>query len=265
MPPVVTHVSQVIPLRTLELIAVWWKQLQRSFALVQKGKLKQAIRLRPLDLWLPHDEHSVPETAQWNWDLRPLADGEPAQVIRGSTVDEPPVGGMNRDRVRQVLRNGRFDDVAICQEVLQGVSDDSDAVRGVLLCAPHKGAYEHLDQAMAKVDASIVEGWCSKPFQGLPCYPLRSSPYSVVDESIRAGKPKFRLTTDLSWPQPGMIDGVQSINHTMQRSKWPINKLMKVTDYSEAVAVLKNASSRFPVKLWSIDCVAFYRQVTRQN
>ena len=48
-------------------------------------------------------------------------------------------------------------------------------------------------------------------------------PYvTVVDESVRAGKPKWGLTTDLSWPHAGaMIEGgieVDAVNQAMDRS-----------------------------------------------
>ena len=46
--------------------------------------------------------------------------------------------------------------------------------------------------------------------------------FSIVDESVRAGKPKWRLTTDLSWPHSGaMIEGgieVDAVNQAMDRS-----------------------------------------------
>ena len=49
-------------------------------------------------------------------------------------------------------------------------------------------------------------------------------PYmSVVDESVRAGKPKWRLTTDLSWPHVGaMMEGgveVDAVNQAMDRGR----------------------------------------------
>lgn len=58
---------------------------------------------------------------------------------------------------------------------------------------------------------------------------------AVVDESERAGKPKFWLTTDLSWPHPGRLSdaegGVDSVNDAMDRSRWPANPLVRVLDF----------------------------------
>jgi hypothetical protein len=43
--------------------------------------LWRAHRLRPEDLWLPEDRHTVPAVRGWVWDLRPLAQCFPARVI----------------------------------------------------------------------------------------------------------------------------------------------------------------------------------------
>ena len=79
----------------------------------------------------------------------------------------------------------------------------------------------------------------------LPCWPIRSCPMSVVDESVRAGKPKWRLTTDLSWPHAGaMMEGgveVDAINRAMDRSAWPANRMMSVTELTEAAAILQSS------------------------
>jgi hypothetical protein len=114
-----------------------------------------------------------------------------------------------------------FADEAIISEMLTGVSDDSECRRGTLLCAPHAGALERFEVAMEKTGANVAKGWATGGYD-LPCWPLRTCPYSVVDESVRAGKPKFRLTTDLSWPHPGaMLDAsghaIDSVNDGMDR------------------------------------------------
>ena len=62
-------------------------------------------------------------------------------------------------------------------------------------------------------------------------------PVGVVDESERAGRPKFRLTSDLSWPLPyTMPDGnggfVDSVNDAMRRETWPDNRLIKVREFA---------------------------------
>ena len=117
------------------------------------------------------------------------------------------------------------------------------------------------------MDKSESKGWATGGWE-LPCWPIRANPYSVVDESERAGEPKFRLTNDLSWPHcEAMPDGVggsvQSINGSIDRTSWPVNRLPRAANYAEAAAVL--AASGAPVKLWGFDCEAFYRKVGRQR
>ena len=117
-----------------------------------------------------------------------------------------------------------------------------------------------------------MEGWASS-YDELPFWPMRRDPYSVVDESARAGKPKFRLTNDHSWPPPGSVgldgtlrspDGafVQSLNEAMDRGAWPLARLMRVQQMAEAAAVLQ--SSGAPVRMGVLDIVAYYKQFGRQ-
>ena len=88
-PPVVRQVEQVVPTRTLRRVRQWMRQLRRCLRFAESGDTAMARRLRPDDLWLPHASNSVPETAAWDWDLRPLEAGEPQPSRfnpRGATV-----------------------------------------------------------------------------------------------------------------------------------------------------------------------------------
>ena len=75
--------------------------------------------------------------------------------------------------------------------------DDAQCTRGSLLCAPHSGALKLYHEARERLLKTEEKGWGTGGWD-LPCWPIRASPYSIVDESARAGKPKFRLTNDLS-------------------------------------------------------------------
>ena len=266
--PRVTRLDQVIPIRTQKRIKKWRHQLRRCLAAAEAGDAEEARRRRPADLWLAHEMNSMAATAEWDWDLRPLERGEPAVPLPVSgRWGVTPHTSVVAEAVRAV--DGEFADRAILSEMITGVEDDSRCRRGTLLCAPHLGAIKLFAEACAKAHANVEKNWASGGHEALPCYPLRSCPYSIVDESEKAGRPKFRLTTDLSWPLPGMMrdeDGeIDSVNGAMDRPDWPVNKLMRVAEYAEALAILVGAEQRRRARAWSIDCEAFYRKVGRQR
>ena len=263
--PVVTRLEQVVPRHSQRLVRDWRRRLQRAVRAFRGGKTSLGRRLLPGDLWLEHAEHSVASTAAWDWDLRPLARGLPAVPLADADGLPPDTGVNLQAWARDALG---FPDEGIVSEVLAGVSDDSRCRRGTLLCAPHVGALMNMPVASAQLAASVANGW-SEVSLALPCWPLRSCPYSIVDESVRAGKPKFRLTTDLSWPHPGAMwaagAAVDAVNSSMDRSQWPPNPLLRVRQYAAAAAVLAGGPARRRVKLWSLDCEAFYRLVGRRR
>ena len=70
--PAVTSREQVIPAHSSKTVAVWWRKLVRCVRAAGRGDLELARSLRPADEWLEHALNSVPATAPWDWDLRPL-------------------------------------------------------------------------------------------------------------------------------------------------------------------------------------------------
>ena len=266
-PPRVTHREQVAPAASWRLVARWQRQMRRCFRAAARGNASLARRLRPADLWLAHEDHSCPATAPWDWDLRPLAWGGDAVPLPVSGRDGlQPQSSLALDEIATAAAAGSFPDQAILSEAMQGICDDSRCARGTLLCAPHVGALRELAVAVGKAEGDVTAGWASGGHRDLPCWPLRSCPYSVVDESERAGRPKFRLTIDLSWPHAGMMAGVDSVNGAMDRSRWPECPLVRVSEYAEAADILRGGEdvARRP-RLWSMDCSAYYRAVGRQT
>ena len=265
--PRVTRREQVIPRATGRLVQTWMRSLRRCLRLAEQGEVARARRARPADLWLDHTRHSCPATRAWNWDLRPLERGCEAVPLPTSGRDGVlPATSICRQAIAD--ESAGFPDQAIVSEMLHGIADDSECRRGTLLCAPHVGALTELAQALAKTRANVDKGWATGG-HALPCWPLRTCPFSIVDESVRAGKPKFRLTIDLSWPHPGTmtVDGVEvdSVNGAMDRSRWPANRLVHVTEYGEAMALLQGSLRQRRVRAWGLDCEAFYRAVGRQR
>ena len=267
-PPVVDSLSQVVPHHSQRLVRAWYRQLRRCLRAARAGNASLARRLRPDDVFLDHESHSMPETAAWDWDLMPLTVGLVARVMPVSGRDGVmPEGSVKLDT--WCADAAGFADQAIVSEVVHGVSDDSVCRRGTLLCAPHQGALVQFAVAEAKLRASVDAGYATAPHP-LPCWPLRTCPYSVVDESVRAGKPKFRLTTDLSWPHPGMLEAagapVDSVNGAMNRSGWPANRMVTVGEFADAVGIMSGGGREGRrVRMWSLDCEAFYRMVGRQS
>ena len=255
-----------MPAPQLRRVREWARRLRRCFRAALAGRLSAAKRMRPEDLWI---EHVACEGMEgWDWDFRPLARGEPAVPLpvsgRGGVL---PATSLALSAVEAAAVG--FADQAIVSEMLTGVEDDSHCRRGTLLCAPHAGGLAMVQEALSKTATNVEKGWASGGHE-LPCWPLRTCPFSVVDESERAGKPKFRLTTDLSWPHAGGLEGpegwVDSVNGGMDRSEWPYNRLVRVSEYAEALAVLQGGGAqRRRVRAWSLDGEAYYRAVGRQR
>jgi hypothetical protein len=222
------------------------------------GDAKMAQRMRPPDLWLPHKSHTVRGYESVAWDFRPLERGEPAKPLSVASLEsdmhlDPAVDGAG------------FDDKAIVDEVARGIGDDVEDEWGTLLCAPHGSALKFMKVAEEKINKSVTKKWASNHL--LPCWPLRATPYGVVDETKPGGDPKHRLTNDLSWPLPGMLpkgggEFVESHNAAMDRQGWPEARLLRVSEYAESVAILR--SSGAAVAVWSVDCEAYYRAIGRR-
>ena len=269
-PPIVTRLDEIIPPSTQRSVSLWRRRWRRCRILAAKGLFSQARRMRPPDLWLPSSEHQTEATRPWAWDLTPLTRGEPARPFLPSGRDgSDPDTGLKLPALRQAKQRGGFGDEAILDEMIQGVRDDvsfDPSRHGTLLCAPHLSALRDWSVASERTAASVQKGWAYEAH--LPCWPINVCPYGVVDESVRAGEPKWRLTNDLSWPPPGALpDGggefVSSHNASIDRSAWPPARMIHVRDVAEAAAIMQ--LSEAPVKLWSVDCEAFYRKMGRQR
>ena len=268
-PPIVTQLDQVIPPAAQKKVTFWRRRVQRCIKLAKQGRVREARKMRPPDLWLPSSECQVEATRQWVWDLRPLWRGEPAQVLRASGVDgRDPDTSLVLDALRAARDRATFADKAILDEMIQGVCDDvheEAGEQGTLLCAPHVSALQNWAVAAERTANNVERMWSYE--DRLPCWPMRVCPYGIVDESEREGAPKFRLTNDLSWPPPDTLPAgggefVKSHNAAMDRSDWPAAKMLHVKQIAEAAAIMGLAEA--PIKLWSIDCEAFYRKMGRQ-
>lgn len=259
-PPVVASVGDVIPAATMRKVAHWMRRLRRCLAAAATGKVSLARRLRPADLVLrAADGHMVAGTEGWVWDLRPLLEGKPAIPLRPTGPGDPPATDL--DLAAVVAASAGFADQAIISELLHGVSDDAACEQATVLSPPHMGALEYYAQLQEKLGKDRARGW-SHVAQAIPFWPVRANAYSMVEEE-RGGVVKHRMTIDLSWPRQEIGLGVESVNDSIDRSAWPVVRLLRASQLAESAAILQ--TSGVEVRAWSFDCEAYYRKVGRQR
>jgi hypothetical protein len=263
-PPVVTSLAQLLRPEWLSRLRVWLRRTARCIRLAAKGDWRAARRMRPPDFWVSASASMTPGMERWVWDLRPLARGEPAVPVQRSSADgvQPPSAATVLAGFARV--DASFADAAIVREVLDGVADDVQAPLGTFLCAPHSGALRFMAEAESRIEVGVEAGWSSR-HDAIPFWPIRCDPYSIVDESERAGKPKFRLTNDHSWPPTRSGGGGEapSLNGSMDRASWPDARMIRVREVAEAAAILQ--ASGAPVAVGVLDVVAYYKQFGRQR
>jgi hypothetical protein len=254
-----TSFEQLCPPVGRRKLAQFVRQLRRCLRAAEQGRVGLARRLRPADVWIPLEECLCEEARPWDWDTEPLERGEAA--VAQSPSEGWPECDVSEHGTRAAGEG--FADQAIVEEICNGIDDDADGrlERGTLLCAPHVGGLTFIAQAGEKIAKSVAKGWATEHAL-VPRWPMRAAPWSVVDESERAGKPKYRLTIDLSWPQPGMIKGVTSVNDASDRQAWPRGRMVRLCELAEAAGIM--AASGVPVKVWVLDAVSFYCKYGRR-
>lgn len=259
--PLVRELGDVVPAGTQRRVARWVRMLRRSLAAAARGNLGMARRLRPGDLVLRADEgHMVPGTEHWVWDLRPLALGQPAVPLAMSGEGRPPPTDLLLSAV--VAQSEGFLDQEIISELVHGVSDDASCGAVAVLSPPHVGALQYYAELQAKLAKDRERGWSHSTGWAVPFWPVRATAYSVVEEE-RGAVRKHRMTIDLSWPRPEAGLDVGSVNGTIDRSSWPVVRMVRATQLAESAAILQTAG--VGVLVWSFDCEAYYRKVGRQR
>ena len=258
--PIAARVEQVVPLETLKRIGRWHARVRASLKAASRGSHRLASMLRPPDLELACERHTEEGAKGWVWDLRPLARGECAVPIASSSLDSPPLTDLRLDRIADLAEG--YADQEIIREMIVGFSDDAVGVEShSVLSPPHLGALKYIAQAKEKIAQDVRMGW-SQVEASLPFWPIRSNPYSIVREE-REARVKYRMTVDLSWPQPSSGGEAVSVNDSIDRERWVQVKLMKISQLAEAVGILMTAG--VPVLLWAFDCQAYYRKTGRQR
>jgi len=260
-PPLVRSMDDVMPVGTQRKVTWWLARLRKCLAAAARGDLKAARQRRPADLVLRADEgHMVPGTEHWAWDLRPLADGREAVPLATSGPGRPPPTDLLLDAIR--AQSAGFIDEGIIDELVHGVSDDASCEAVTVLSPPHMGALEYYAELQKKLAKDRGRGWTHSTGWSVPFWPVRAAAYSVVEEE-RGLVTKHRMTIDLSWPRPEAGLGVDSVNDSIDRSAWPVVRMLRASQLAESAAILQ--TSGVAVKVWSFDCEAYYRKVGRQR
>ena len=258
--PRVERVDQVVPIETLKAIGRWRARVRASLKAAARGSHRLARSLRPRDLELACEEHTVEGAKGYVWDLRPLANGGCAVPIASSSLESPPLTDLKLSRIAELAVG--YPDQEIIGEMMTGFSDDAVGVEShSVFSPPHLGALKYAEQASEKIAKDVSKGW-SQIEAALPFWPIRSNPYSIVKEE-REARVKYRMTVDLSWPQPSASGVAVSVNGSIDRARWVQVKLMRVAQFAEVVGILLTAG--VSVRLWSFDCEAYYRKTGRQR
>ena len=258
-PPRVKELTDVVPKEVVQQVFRWTARLGACLKAAARGKWRLAKSLRP-DVLAFETGHRVPGTEPWVWDLRPLQQGGVAVPLWPSGGGLTPETDLILDAVREAGIG--FADQGIVSEIIQGISDDAPWGGATVLSPPHEGALKHYAQVLLKLEKDAGKGWSSGGWR-LPFWPIRSNPYSIVEE-MRGATAKYRMVIDLSWPRWLGSEGQPlSVNAAMDRSEWPVVSMPRPMQIAEAAAVLASAGG--PVKLWGFDCEAYYRRAGRQR
>ena len=131
-----------------------------------------------------------------------------------------------------------YGDDSVTDRLIAGHRDMSSAEKVTLLSVNHGGALKHW-QALEKAfnDESNPEvGWLLGPLDFLPCFPTRVEPCNGVAQGS-----KVRVTTDKSWPKPGMT-AVKSVNDGINLKELGQARFCRVVDFTRAAAMLRQIS-----------------------
>ena len=217
---------------------------------------------RPPDLLVPPDALKRPFRGHAWWFVDYLQSGGAKPII---TVDEAVWTSptLSAEAAREF--GALFGDESVTDRLVNGHRDFSTCEHVTLLSVNHRGALKFW-QALEKsfVEESAVEvGWLLGPLDFIPCFPCRIEPCNGVDQGT-----KVRVTTDKSWPKPGMTP-VSSVNDGIDLDALGVVKFGKVVDFAKAIAVLNTldgddaGDARLDQRAfaWKVDLTAAYRQL----
>ncbi|MEC8494091.1 MAG: hypothetical protein VXZ39_04165, partial [Planctomycetota bacterium] len=199
-------------------------------------------------------KYTKPQYRDIVWDLSQ----SPYKPLATSRWPErPPPTGLAIRRIRREFRYySSFTDRELRGVISHGVPDVTNCAKVTMICAPHKGALLHFDEWLEQVQKDRDSGWSAHSFpEWLATWPCRVNPSGVVEQ-----RGKFRRTDDLSWPHPGAVEGVDSVNAA---SEFPTIEFASVAALGLAAAIMK-LSGRV-VKVMLVDLKSAYKLTGQQT
>ena len=243
-----------------------WLRAARVYELAGRRSAARGLR-RPADLVIPPEAVKA-KFRDVHWYLVDYLRSDGREPI--VTMDEAVWTANTLSAEAAAVFGDVYGDPTVTDRLIHGHRDFSAAERTTVLSVNHLGALKHWEalEKSFKEESDESVGWLLGPLDFLPCFPCRVEPCNGVQQGT-----KVRVTTNKSWPKPGMTS-VLAVNDGIDLESFGAVKFGKVADYSKAVAILmtmeptprgEGASASGDddqqVFLWKVDLTAAYRQL----
>ena len=237
-----------------------WLARAKAYELAGRQQSGRAPK-RPDDLLVPPEALKPQFRGHTWWFVDHLLSGGTKPIV---TVHEAAWTRPTLDAVAARELGVLLGDESVTDRLVFGHRDFSRCERVTLLSVNHRGAIKYwqaLEKSFAEESDPEV-GWLLGPLDFIPCFPCRLEPCNGVDQGN-----KVRVTTDKSWPKPGMSE-LMSVNDGIDLEQLGVVKFGTVLDFAKAMAIVNtldgDADDERPelrAFAWKVDLTAAYRQL----
>ena len=260
-PDLVAHsFSDVVTAKGMARIKRFRRAERRMWTLASKGMHKAARNAKPADLTLEWAMHTRPRFRGVVMDFESL----PFRSLQPSRwPDRPPSTDLHIRAFRREFRSHpSFTNRQLRGVLSHGTPAWNECARISHLAGPHGSTLKHMDQFERLRSVELEKEWARVGFgRSLECatWPVRQVPSSIA---FRSDGTKPRLCTDLSWPPPGVADGVDSPNDA-QRLVVDAVEFIRLVYFCVMCAVMLVAGVE--IRVWKLDLVACYKRAPQQT